>query len=329
MISGLQNYSINGIAVNQMTYGVINTGRINYDSVSKTIGADITKLYVNGKAVTVNVRDTKTVTFGLTDTFYICLRYYDFALLTTQNPTDIVVATISNGKVIYGENISINNAFKGNLTPLKDSYIWCFGDSITKGVIEGTTTITESYPYNLNVLTDGAHITNFGVSGATAIDMLATIKTHTDFMDNCDIAIIGIGTNGYLGGDFETSKDNEDTQIGAYCAAIKYILENSKGKTKIVLLNPIKRMTYEGVPDRWLAAMHWNCMRIANHFAVDCIDLYKMMQILPTDTLYYSADGVHLNARGYYRMARVIYDYLMANVSNCRATGIASPAFDY
>lgn len=201
--------------------------------------------------------------------------------------------------------------------------IWCFGDSLTAGVITGTTTIEQSYPYWLGkfLSNDAAEIANFGVPGASAQDMLAAVQ-EKDFYNNCDIALLMIGTNGFLTGD----KNDPTTSCGAYHAAIRHIIDASKGMTKIVLLNPPKSVR-EGVPTRWLDAMHYNIQQIAHEYGLDCIDLYKFLPFTPDDMAYYSEDKVHFTGKGYYYIAYIVYNYLVNHMTASQIGG--SPTFDY
>lgn len=196
--------------------------------------------------------------------------------------------------------------------------IYCFGDSLTAGVITGTTTIPEGYPYWLKkfLKNEDIDIRNYGVAGATVKDMYNKIST-LDFI-NCDIAILMIGTNGYIAEGTDSIND--------YNACIESIINSSKGKAKIVLMNPPKSVR-DGVPQRWLDEMHYTIEKIANNYGLDCIDLYNFLPFDVTNKTYYSDDGVHLTKNGYYYVAFIIYNYLINNMTASQKGG--SPTFDY
>ena len=196
--------------------------------------------------------------------------------------------------------------------------ISCFGDSLTAGVITGTTTITESYPYWLKKFleNDNVVVENRGVPGATVQDMYKTISNLTAVYDGIDIAILMIGTNGYI------TKDN----ISYYYACIESLINNSKGKCKIIIVNPPKSIR-DGVPTRWLDEMHYNIMGIAQKYNLPCIDLYQMLPFTPDNNLYYSPDKVHFTKVGYYYVAFIIYNYLVNNMTSSLIGG--NPTFDY
>ena len=215
----------------------------------------------------------------------------------------------------------------GLMTYLKNKIIgskkiWCFGDSLTAGVITGTTTIEESYPYWLNkFLGENVDISNFGVPGDTSQNMRDIIISKT-FYGNCDIAILMIGTNGFMIG----SEEDTTTPIGAYHQAIKHIIDSSKGTTKIIIMNPPKSER-DGVPQRWLDLMHYNIEKISNSYGIDCIDLFSYLPFDVNDRTYYSADKTHFTKVGYYYIAFIIYNYLVNNMTNSQIGG--SPTFDY
>ena len=201
--------------------------------------------------------------------------------------------------------------------------IWCFGDSLTAGVITGTTTIEGSYPYWLNkFLGENVDISNFGVPGDTVQNMRDIITSKT-FYGNCDIAILMIGTNGFVSSGTE---EDVTTPIGAYHQAIKHIIDSSKGTTKIIIMNPPKSER-DGVPQRWLDEMHYNISKIANAYGIDCIDLFQFLPFDVNDRTYYSADKTHFTKVGYYYIAFIVYNYLINNMTNSQIGG--NPTFDY
>ena len=200
--------------------------------------------------------------------------------------------------------------------------IWCFGDSLTAGVITGTTTIEGSYPYWLNkFLGENVDISNFGVPGDTSQNMRDIIISKT-FYGNCDIAILMIGTNGFMIG----SEEDTTTPIGAYHQAIKHIIDSSKGTTKIIIMNPPKSER-DGVPQRWLDLMHYNIEKISNSYGIDCIDLFQFLPFDVNDRTYYSSDKTHFTKVGYYYIAFIVYNYLINNMTNSQIGG--NPTFDY
>lgn len=222
-----------------------------------------------------------------------------------------------------GENYTIfNHEKKYDFEALKNEIvgskrIFCFGDSLTAGVITGTTTITENYPYWLKkfLKNENAVIRNFGVPGATVIDMYNTISNLV--FSECDIAILMIGANGFV---------NDDSKKNYYRACIESIINDSKGKAKIILVNPPKSYR-EAVPQRWLDEMHYNIQLIANEYGLDCIDLYNYLPFDVDNDKYYSSDKVHFTKDGYYYIAFIIYNYLVNNMTASQKGG--SPTFDY
>lgn len=314
LITGFDDYTING--VRKIVNGQIVEGHIN-NSNTKTLSHNITKIVANGQLIDIISSSTTSLNYSIIDTFSLYLRKKDYALVTSPEQSgDILIATISKGKVVYGNKVLINSS--GEL--LNGKKIWCFGDSLTAGVSMGTETITESYPYNLGVLSPGSVISNFGVPGADILAIRDVIKSK-DFFGSCDIAIIMGGCNGYLPiiTDFDTDKNDITTKIGAYCDAIKYIIDNSHGTTKIVMINTPK-FNRDGVPDRWKTELHYNTQRIAKEFDVLCVDAYSFLGGSPTDTLYYSTDQVHLNACGYYALAKLIYEQINNGLAMCNPT---------
>lgn len=256
---------------------------------------------------TIDVEYNDTIRVSIFNSNGVSAALYDFIARST------CLYTLTDGECLnYLKNKAINT-----------KKIWCFGDSLTAGVITGTTTITETYPYWLKKFldNDSLDISNFGVPGDTAVNMLAVIQSKT-FYQNCDIAIMMIGTNGYMTGD----KDDPTTPLGAYHAAIQYIINSGKGLTKIVLMNPPKSIR-ENVPTRWLDSMHYKIELIAQEYNLDCIDLYQFLPFAPDNTTYYSSDKTHLTAIGYYWIASIVYNYLVNNITAQQIGG--SPTFDY
>lgn len=203
--------------------------------------------------------------------------------------------------------------------------IWCFGDSLTAGVITGTTTIDGSYPYWLKkfLKNENAIVENFGKPGYTTQQIRDFIKTKT-FYGNCDIAILMMGANGYMSGE-----DAEDTTTpyGAYHDLINYIINSSKGTTKIIIVNTPHLSRGSDFPQRWLDEMHYKVSKIANTFGIDCIDLFTYLPFDVSNKTYYSSDNVHFTSVGYYYIAFIIYNYLVNNMTNSQIGG--SPTFDY
>lgn len=260
---------------------------------------------------------------NLTESTYE-LEYNDYVRVAVFAPIDIdpYYDTIKNTTKIYTMKDGPYNEYLQN-SIVGAKKIWCFGDSLTAGVISGTTTIPESYPYWLTqfMKNDEADIDNFGVPGDTAVNMLSVISSK-NFYHNCDIAFLMIGTNGFMNGD----PDDPTTNLGAYYAAIEYIINSSKGTTKIVLINPPKSIR-DAVPTRWLDEMHYIEEKIAEHYNLDMIDLYTFLPFDPTNTLYYSSDKVHFTNVGYYYIGYIIYQYLITHMTAAQTGG--NPTFDY
>lgn len=187
--------------------------------------------------------------------------------------------------------------------------ICCLGDSLTEGdySIKGKPGIPnvhkENYPYFLQKLT-GGEVRNFGRCGYTSTLYLDYYKTGTVKVDDADIIIIMLGTNGGHSNTEET-RCNQD-----YRELIRLLQKDSKAK--IFLCTPphiSSDKKYQGyLYVKQVAVSVEFVKRLAKEFNLPLIDIAASKRITAEkEDEYQSNDGVHFVKKGYQVLAEEIY----------------------
>lgn len=193
--------------------------------------------------------------------------------------------------------------------------IACVGDSLTAGVVavdQGEPVYGISYPTWLRGLSGDLNITTIATPGASALYMYNTWFNSID-CSSYRLALIMLGTNGYLNGDFDTDKDDPTTQIGAYCGIIDKFITQSGGRCKILILNPIDSDDVNRT-EEIKNTIHYNTEKIADFYGLPCLDMKTFLGVSTGDATYYNQDDkVHLTTEGYRVFASIVYEWLVNN----------------
>lgn len=189
--------------------------------------------------------------------------------------------------------------------------ICCLGDSLTEGDYGGkgpgiADVHEKNYPYFLQKIT-GAEVHNFGMCGFTASLYLNYYKSGAVKVDDADIIIVLLGTNG--GHSIE-----EDTQCNKdYRELIKLLQKDSKAK--IYLCTPPNASTNPefcncGYADKARSAAQF-VRQLAKETGLPLIDLANSKRITPEHEKEYQAnDGLHFVEKGYQVLAEEIHQGL-------------------
>ena len=223
---------------------------------------------------------------------------------------------------------------------LKGMKIAVLGDSITFG--HGLENQDQRFT-NVLARMSGATVLNYGVSGSKmseiAGDEIPSFVERVSQIDKtCDKVVIFGGTNDYwhnktaIGFRTMTSPDH---LCGAVNTLITYLENNGFTNKDIVFVVPTLQVYSDGnsFEDR---GNHFGTfvdfrnaiIRTCGYRSIPVIDLFTCgkMDIISNPSLkdYYTTDGLHLNFRGQYIVAKAIYDFFQSNTF----TGIGTTQSD-
>lgn len=213
---------------------------------------------------------------------------------------------------------------------LENLKIACIGDSLTEGI--GSSCVSKNYPSLLKEKCNLKEIINLGKSGTRISVQRETYMHYKEWDENfltrvnqipedTDIILVWGGTNDYDHGDALLGcfgDDSEYTFYGALNILMKNLLEKFPDKT-IVFITPIHRVDGYN-PDNAtirkghsLKAYSDAIKETAEYYSIPVCDLFSMSGMNPNikeqKDLFY-ADDVHLNDKGYNRIAERIKSFL-------------------
>lgn len=194
------------------------------------------------------------------------------------------------------------------------SNIICMGDSLTRGVTEGSSETTRNYPYYFAKLAD-AEVTNQSQGGITTQSFWNTFASTFDYT-SFDCAVIYLGTNGGLTDTVSTDchadyTQNADTNTGCYGKIIGRIKATAPNCKIFVVAGPneyIRRATTMNPAVRALAEL----------YGVGLIDVENCILSdagggnTAERMIYRPSDGIHYNSFGYMTLANMFYDAMVA-----------------
>lgn len=208
---------------------------------------------------------------------------------------------------------------------LKGKKIAVLGDSITYGF--GLDNQEQRYT-NVLARISGATVLNYGVSGSKmseiAGDTVASFVERVSQIDtSCDKVVIFGGTNDYWHNKTEIGF-RESSDASTFCGAINYLityLENHGFTNKDIVFIVPQIQNYGGSNSFEDRGGHFGTfldfrnalMRTCGYRGVPVIDLFTSsgIDVVSNDSLisYYTSDGLHLNFRGQYIVAKAIFDF--------------------
>ena len=225
-----------------------------------------------------------------------------------------------------GHGVGVGKQYKEYSAWLKDSIvflerwfaleyknIYCIGDSLTEGDYgvyqqKGIKNVQrENYPYYLSRLT-GAKVTNYGRCGHRAIHCLELCKQKVIDVQDADLILIMLGTNG----GFSTTEDTQDN--GAYRSIINYC-KSKAPNAKIYLIAPPYATENPMYSNYGYAENVTNAGEfvkgVAKEMDLKVIDLKECEELgVEQDDIMRPNDGLHCTQVGYYTIAKYIYDNL-------------------
>ena len=182
----------------------------------------------------------------------------------------------------------------------QDENIVFFGDSITEG-------------YNVKEFYDEFRVVNSGISGNTTEDLINRIDRDL-YNYNPSTVIIQIGTN-----DIRASIKDEDI-IKNLKTIIKGIRKNRKNASILIeSIYPINREMDEEYwkdvnPDynnKHITKLNKEIKELCNKEHIKYIDIYsKLLDDNKNLKEVYSKEGLHLTDLGYYKVTKIIKEYL-------------------
>lgn len=262
---------------------------------------------------------TCTITSGI---YYVRFNIYKdnvSEFIITKNSQKVSIFTEKTSLSwlsINEENLSNNIINKINANTNGRWYgknMIMFGDSIVQDV----TNSNGGYVTRLKANLDLATATNKGISGrpmsngsANGVGTNTTVKTITNF-DDYDLLLIAAGTNDFklnmpLGdiGQIGDTGFNTETFYGAYRDTIEYILK-LKPTIRICLWTPLQRdnanydVNYTNSAGHKLIDYVDAIIAIGEMYAIPVIDLYRNSGVTKLTLSTFTADGLHLNSKGY------------------------------
>ena len=211
----------------------------------------------------------------------------------------ILVAFLFIITIITGVNCAINK-YKLKNIKVQDENIVFFGDSITKG-------------YNVKEFYDEYRVVNSGISGNKTEDLINRIDNDL-YNFNPSLVIIQIGTN-----DLRAGIKDEDI-IKNLKTIIKGIRKNRKNANILIeSVYPINRSIYEddwnnASPDytnKHIIKLNKEIKLLCKNENIKYIDVYpKLLDNNNNLKEVYTKDGLHLTDLGYYKVTRVIKEYI-------------------
>lgn len=194
--------------------------------------------------------------------------------------------------------------------------IYCIGDSLTRGVDQGTHVIDKGYPYWLEALLEATAV-NCGYPGATSQTWWNSYKSlYPEPNDNTDIVLIMFGTNGGLDPDtistdveqYNNYADYADSGVGNMCKIIEWVMEKTHNNAQIILMTPPVNWT-EGAEYRYTRVLNTVPVvkKIASRYSLPVIDVFNESGMNRFNgSAFRPIDGVHFNAHGYQKLGTYI-----------------------
>lgn len=208
------------------------------------------------------------------------------SLLTGITIISLILASINKNKLLNSK--------------IQDENIVFFGDSITEG-------------YNVKEFFDEYRVVNSGISGNTTKDLIDRIDS--DLYDyNPSMVIIQIGTN-----DIRAEIKDEDI-IKNLKKIIKSIRKNRKNAS--ILIESIYPINREIDKEYWkdvnpdytnnhIIKVNKMIMKLCKEEHIKYINAYtSLLDDNKTLKAIYSQEGLHLTDLGYYKVTKVIKEYL-------------------
>ena len=194
--------------------------------------------------------------------------------------------------------------------------ICCLGDSLTEGDYgikwqSGIANIQkENYPYFLGQLT-GCEVRNFGKCGFDSTMYLNHYKSGVVKVDDADIIIVMLGTNGGHSNTEETLGNNN------YRELIRLLQKDSKAK--IFLCTPPHCSANPKFPSHPFVGQVATAVefvkRVAKEFNLPLIDVAASKRItVEHEEEYQGNDGLHFIKKGYQVLAEEIYQGIKSSL---------------
>jgi lysophospholipase L1-like esterase len=208
---------------------------------------------------------------------------------------------------------------------LQGKIINVLGDSITQGV--GVSAPENIYQNVLGRLVGAAEVRSFGISGTRFARQYGPDKyghpfteRFKDMPDDADLVIVFGGTNDFGHGDApfgEWSDTTPDTFVGA-CHYLFSGLVRKYPHARIVVMTPLQT-SYDQNPSantgRPLIDYVDTIMRVAAHYSLPVLDLYRTAGIcprIPEQLAAFMPDGLHPSDAGAARIAERLAAFLRA-----------------
>lgn len=215
------------------------------------------------------------------------------------------------------------------------------GDSITEGV--GARSEDKAYPVVLAKLT-GAKVNNYGLSCSRITDITSNVSNPASFIDRmysmdktADLIVVFGGTNDFWFGDCPIG-NRTDTSVNTFYGALNTMipyLKTAYPNADIVFITPYqqskdadethsyKRSTYNNFGTGTLNQYRIAILDRCQYYGVPVLDLYADYELNTADNREalekygnYLCDGCHLNDAGYNLLARIIYKFIMQDLSS-------------
>lgn len=202
---------------------------------------------------------------------------------------------------------------------MKKFKIICIGDSLTEGDYgifgeRGVADVhSKNYPYYLERLLD-AEVLNYGKCGLTPTTYLEFYKNEKPNVENADLVIIMLGTNGGL-------DDETDTQGNADFDELINLIKEDAPCAKIALCTPPhattnSKMSNFGFYDKVDKAVKF-VRKYSKEKQLECIDLATCKLLNDqNEPIMQPNDGLHFTEVGYGVIALFIRDAII-NLFNC------------
>jgi lysophospholipase L1-like esterase len=194
--------------------------------------------------------------------------------------------------------------------------IYCIGDSLTRGVDQGTHVIDKGYPYWLEALLEATAV-NCGYPGATSQSWWNSYKSlYPEPDDNTDIVLIMFGSNGGLDTNtlstdveqYNNYADYADSGVGNMCKIIEWVMEKTHNHAQIILMTPPVNWT-EGAEYRYTRVLNTVPVvkKIAGRYSLPVIDVFNESGMNRFNgSAFRPIDGLHFNAHGYQKLGTYI-----------------------
>ncbi len=147
-------------------------------------------------------------------------------------------------------------------------------------------------------------VVNFGVPGATAGDLLASLPTIKSRAPHADVIVVMIGTNDLLLG-------NDD-----YLLLLKKLLIqlNHDYPASEILVNSLLPMTLPHLPDDTVASLNSQIEALTMRTGCCFLDIHRRFVV--DDQQLFQDDGVHLTDAGYVIWTRALMEHIAFLIEN-------------